>query len=292
MADQGRWQRLSRWLAPPAPEVARQRRRPIGARRAYAEVAAVYVLGFGPAVFSAFYLLNHPGRILNSHVPTLHGQLIGEAISWGVSLPGLLLALWLMRRRGWSWRRLGIAPRWVTGGVRRRQALAIGCVMFAAQLVASAVLSSLAPHSRFPFGRTGAWGMIGGVSGAVRSGFLEELIVTAFVIITLRQARRPWPEILLVSLALRVAYHVYYGTPWIALWIAIWAGTAFGLYWRTRRLTPIMASHTLWDVQGFTIVELGHTGAAIVLALYAAAIVGGLMLLVTRSLAAAQTSSR
>jgi membrane protease YdiL (CAAX protease family) len=292
MADQGRWQRLSRWLAPPAPGPARQQRRQIGAVRAYAEVAAVYALGFGPAVATAFYLLDHPGHILNSHVPTLHGQLVSEGVDWAISLPGLLLALWLMWRRGWTWRRLGIAPRWVTGSLRRRQALAIGCTNFAATFVAAIVLASVAQGHHFPFGRTGAWGMIGGVSGAVRSGFLEELIVTAFVITTLRQARRPWPEILAVSLALRVAYHVYYGTPWIVLWIAIWAGTAFGLYRRTRRLTPIMASHMIWDVQGFTLAELGNTGGAIVLALYAAAIVAGVMLLLTRSVRSAQTSSR
>jgi membrane protease YdiL (CAAX protease family) len=295
MAEQGRGQRLSRWLAPPAPAVARQPRRRIGAVRAYAEVAAVYVLGFGPAVASAFYLLNHPGHILNPKVPTLHGQVVEEAISWAVSLPGLLLALWLMRRRGWTLPRLGIAPRWITGRARRRQAIAIGAVMFAGQIVAAVVLTALAPHAGFPFGRTGAWGMIGGISGAVRSGFLEELVITAFVITTLRQARRPWPEILVVSLALRVAYHVYYGTPWIVLWIAIWAGTAFWLYQRTRRLTPIMVAHALWDAQGFTLAELGHIGNSIISALWLAAILGGFVLFATRTTASAltaQTSSR
>jgi membrane protease YdiL (CAAX protease family) len=293
MVDQGLWwRRLPRWLAPPAPATARQPRRRIGTARAYAEIAGVYAVAFGPAVGTAFYLLNHPGHILNSEVPTLRGQSISEAVNWTVSLPGLVLALWLMRRRGWTWRRLGIAPRWATGSARRRQAVVIGCVLFAATFLASVLLSSLAPHNRFPFGRTGAWGMIGGVSAAVRSGFLEELIVTAFVITTLRQARRPWPEILLVSLALRAAYHVYYGTPWIVLWVALWAGTAFLLYWRTRRLTAIMVSHMAWDLQGFTVAELGDTGAAMVGALYAAVLVAGLLMLGARVLRSAQTSSR
>ena len=284
MADAaGRWQRLARWLAPPAPAVTQQLRAPIGAWRAYGELAAVYVLGFGPAVASAFYLLEHPGHILNTHVPTWHGQLADEAVNWVVSLPGLALAVWLARRRGWTLRRLGIAPRWAAGRTGRRQAIAIGCAMFAGQIVGAVVLSALAPHTRFPFGRTGAWGMIGGVSGAVRSGFLEELIVTAFVITTLRQARRPWPEVLAVSLGLRVLYHVYYGTPWVALWILIWAGTAFGLYRRTRRLTPIIVAHVLWDLQGFTLAELGHVGSSIVGALWLLALLGGFLLLVTRT---------
>ena len=293
MAEQGRWQRLTRWLAPPAPGPAHQERRRIGALRAYVEVAAVYLLGFGPAVASAFYLLDHPDHILNTDVPTLQGQVLDEAVNWGIALPGLALALWLMRRRGWTLRRLGISPRWVAGKAGRRQAIAIGCVMFAAQIAGAVVLSAAAPHASFPFGRTGAWGMIGGVSGAVRSGFLEELVVTAFVITTLRQARRPWPEILLVSLALRTLYHVYYGTPWIVVWIAIWAGAAFGLYRRTRRLTPIIVAHALWDLQGFTLAELGHVGASIIGALWLAALLGGFLLLATRTTAAVvQTSSR
>jgi membrane protease YdiL (CAAX protease family) len=286
---------LSRWLAPPAPARATQRRSWITTRRAYLQVAAVYVLGFGLPVVNAFILLAHPGEGINQSVPTLHGQVIDESLGWALQLPGVLLAVWLAHRRGWTLRRLGIAPLWATGSTGRKQAYRIGAVMFLSQLVAAVVLSLVAPNASFPHGATGAWGMIGGISGSIRSGFAEELVVTAFIVTTLRQARRPWQEILLVSLALRVAYHVYYGTPWIVLWIAIWAGAAFGLYWRTRRLTPIIIAHALWDLLGFTSIELGHLGRTIVGTFYLVVFLGGFLLLVattTRTLVRgpAQTS--
>jgi membrane protease YdiL (CAAX protease family) len=267
------------WVAAPAPAEATQRRSRITTQRAYLEVAAVYLLGFGYPVVSAFILLAHPGDV-STHVPTLHGQLIGVGVTWALQLPGLVLALWLARRRGWTLRRLGIRPTWVAADTQRGQAVRIICVMFAAQFFAAFMLSQVARGAHFPHGATGPWGLVGGVSGAIRSGISEELVVTAFIIVTLRQARRPWREILLVSLALRVAYHVYYGTPWIVLWIAIWAGAAFWLYWRTRRLTPIIVAHVLWDALGFTAIELGHVGETIVGAIYATAFFVGFLALV------------
>lgn len=279
MTQGTRWERFGRWVAPEAPASARQERAAISARRAYTEVALVYVLGFGYSVLSAIVLLNHPDDV-SHRVPTPGGQLLGVAFTWGLQLPGIALALWLARRRGWTLRRLGIRPAWVAAGTQRAQAVRILGVMFVAQFVAAFTFSALARGTHFPHGAIGPWGMIGGISGAVRSGFTEELVVTAFIIVTLRQARRPWREVLLVSLALRVAYHVYYGTPWVVLWVAIWAGAAFWLYWRTRRLTPIIIAHVLWDALGFTAIELGHVGETVVGALYAGAFFVGFLSLV------------
>ena len=296
-----RWVRLARWVVPPAPDQARQRRSRVPATRAYGELAAVYLLGFGPSVVIAISLLVNPGQLTSNGVPTLGGQLANVAADAAISAPGLVLAWWLAHRRGWTWRRLGIAPRWAAGAAGFRQGCAIGCVMFTGLFVAGVTLHLVAPDASFPHGPTGAWGVIGGLSDALRSAFAEEFVVTAFVITTLRQARRPWPEILVVSLALRTAFHVYYGSWWILLWVLIWAGTAFGLYWRTRRLTPLIVAHFLWDAQGFVLLELGHVGTAIVGIGYLLAIGGGLTLLLVgladassrrRLAAGAQTSSR
>ena len=295
MTEGTRRERFGRWV-PEAPVSVRQLRSPISAHRAYAEVVLVYVVGFGYSVVSAFILLRHPGDV-SLHVPTPGGQLLGVAFTWALQLPGIGLAIWLLRRRGWSLSRLGIRPTWVAPATQRGQAVQILAVMFVAQFAAAFAFSALARRTHFPHGPVGPWGMIGGLSGALRSGFTEELVVTAFVIVTLRQARRPWREILAVSLACRVAYHVYYGTPWVVVWIAIWAGAAFWLYWRTRRLTPIIAAHVLWDALGFTALELGHVGEAVVGAIYAGGFLIGLLALVVATVKAlggapAQTSVR
>lgn len=275
--------RLARALAPPAPGRATQLRQRISARRAYTEVLGVYALTLGTAVGSAFVLLDDHDALVDYRIPAPGREVAGELLNWSVVLPGLALAWWLARRRGWTWRRLGLGPRWVSGRTARRQGIAIGATLFASQIVAAVVLTALASGARFPSGGTGPWGMIGGTSGAVRSAFVEELIVTAFTITTLRQARRPWPEVLTVTLVLRAAYHVYYGTWWVLLWVAIWSGTAFLLYARTRRLTPLVVGHGLWDLQGFTIIELGHVGDQIVLATWLLALCGGFVLLATRT---------
>jgi membrane protease YdiL (CAAX protease family) len=280
----GRWQRLLEWVAPPAPARATQRRSPITTRRAYLQVAAVYVVGFALPVINAFILLAHPEDVLSPHAPTLHGQVLNESLGWAIQLPGVLLAVWLAHRRGWTLRRLGIAPAWAAGSARHRQALRIGCLSFLSIFVAGIVLHLLAPGASFPTGRTGPWGMIGAVSSSIRAGLSEELVVTAFIVTTLRQARRPVREIVLVSLTLRVAYHVYYGSPWVAVWVAIWAGTAFWLYWRTRRLTPLIVAHAVFDLLGLTSVELGRAGTTVVGAIYLMGFFAGFMLLVVATI--------
>ena len=281
---EGIWRRFQRWAWPEAPASARQLRAPISTRRAYAEVGLVYLATFGLAIWSAILLLTDPSEALPSHVPTAGSQIELAAFSWAINAPGLLLALWLLRRRGWNLRRLGIRPTWSRGPGRTRQAATIGATMFVALFVAGFVLQQTSPGVSIPTGPTGAWGLIGGFSAAVLSGWFEELVVTAFVVTTLRQARRSWPEILMVSLALRTAYHVYYGTGWIVLWVAIWAGATFALYWRTRRLTALIVAHALWDCQGILLIELGGRGGTIVGVVWLAVVLSGLALLARRYL--------
>ena len=78
---------------------------------------------------------------------------------------------------------------------------------------------------------------------------VEELVVLAFVVVTLRQARRGWWEITLVALVLRGSYHIYYGPGVVG--ILVWAALFYWIYLRFRSLILLMVCHAAWDTVGF-----------------------------------------
>jgi membrane protease YdiL (CAAX protease family) len=257
--------RLAAALSPPAPSVATQRRGRISARRAYLQIVVIYTLTYGLSAATAISYWVHPWAIANRATPTLASELHGQMFGWLWQIPVCLsLTLWLAARRGWTLRRLGVRPRWARGWVYRRQAVATALALLAAMIGAGEILSRLAPHTAYPIGGTGAWGIVGAVASSLNAGIVEELVVVAFVVTTLRQAHRPWPEILLVALVLRALYHLYYSTWWTLLWVAIWGGAALALYWRTRRLTALILAHALFDFVYFARAELHQLGAELV----------------------------
>jgi membrane protease YdiL (CAAX protease family) len=83
------------------------------------------------------------------------------------------------------------------------------------------------------------------VGGSLFSGVVEEMVALAFVVSTLRQARRPATEIVIVAVLLRCSYHVYYGAGIGG--IAIWATVFALLYLRFRSVIPLIILHFLWD---------------------------------------------
>jgi len=101
---------------------------------------------------------------------------------------------------------------------------------------------------------------------ARRLGIVEETVVLAFLVTTLRQARRPLPEVVLVAVLLRCSYHDYYG-PGVA-GIAVWAAVFVWLFLRAGSVIPLIVVHFLWDVTQFLSLQpqLKHTIGVLVLA--------------------------
>src|SRR5260370_63454 len=97
-------------------------------------------------------------------------------------------------------------------------------------------------------------------SASLTAGIVEETVVLAFVVTTLRQARRPLPEIVLVAVLLRCSYHDYYGLG--VLGIAVWAAIFVWLFLRTGSVLPLIVVHVLWD----TTIFLGHHWHAVMIA--------------------------
>jgi Type II CAAX prenyl endopeptidase Rce1-like len=232
-----------RWYSPePGPVI-----EPITPRRAYAEVLLVFSAFFLASVVAAAFLL--AGRSED----TLKNA------SWSVYIPatldlvssmGLAVAVvWLLcERRGVHWPDLASLPRRARGGVDTNAVVRIAAWAFGA-LVVGGLINVALQTGHLPTEKTNAPELIFAFFESLNAGIVEELVVLAFVVVSLRQARRPLWEITVVALALRGSYHIYYGPG--VLGVVVWAGLFLWLYLRTRALLVLMVCHTLWDLASF-----------------------------------------
>jgi len=231
------------WWSPlPPPETPR-----ISARRAYLEVLLVFAAFFGAGILAA-------GFSLGNALPTTNG-------GWGLFVPNafdqlaqaglaVTVVVLLLRNRGVSRQAFGLkVPRRENGKWAIGQSLRVATWAVTALIVGSLVTSELATggynlptHVRAPF-------LAYAAASSLNAGVVEEVVVLGFVVTTLRQARRPFGEVLLLALVLRASYHIYYGVGVVG--ILVWASVFIWLYLRTRSLLPIMAVHVAWDATVF-----------------------------------------
>jgi hypothetical protein len=235
--------RPRRWYSP-AP--ARQLE-PISTRRAYTEVLLVFAAFFLASVAAAVFLLaGRPDNTLKN-------------ASWSIYIPGSIdqlaaiglagTVVWLLsERRAVGRADLASLPRHPAGGLDRAALLRIAAWAFAAE-VAGAVVNVALQTGHLPTRTPNAPELTFAFFESLNAGFVEELVVLAFVVVTLRQGRRPMWEIVVVALVLRGSYHIYYGPG--VLGILLWAALFLWIYLRTRALLVLMVCHTLWDLSGF-----------------------------------------
>lgn len=202
---------------------------------------------FGAGILAA-------GFSLGNALPTTNGGwgLFGPNAFDQVAQGGLAVALvvLLLRNRGVSRQAFGLdVPRRPGGGWAAGQTLRLATWAVLALIAGSVVTSAVATggysfpsHLRAPF-------LTYAVASSLNAGVVEEVVVLGFVVATLRQARRPPWEVLVVALVLRSSYHVYYGVGVVG--ILIWGSVFVWLYLRTRSLLPIMAVHAAWDTTVF-----------------------------------------
>jgi membrane protease YdiL (CAAX protease family) len=220
---------------------------PIPARRAYLEVLGVFALFFAAGIIAG-------GETLARRYPSPSG-------SWAVFTPAtvselataalaLIVTITLSARRGITPRQLGLGlPRAEGGEVARAAAFRAGVWAFVALTVGSVVTSALATgklgqpaHQNFSY-------LIYTTAASIAAGVVEETVVLAFTVTTLRQAGRPLPEIVIVAVLLRCSYHDYYGPGVIG--IAIWAAVFVWLFLRTGSVIPLIIVHFGWDATIF-----------------------------------------
>lgn len=231
------------WSPAPDPDLP-----PIRPGRAYAEVLLVFAAFFLAGIVAASLLL--AGRYRNGLSTASWGAYGNQAVDL-IAQIGLALAvvLLLSARRGVSASTLGLRiPRLDDGRLAVSRSIRIvAWGLFA--LIVGGVLNAVLQTGHLPTGSPTAPELLFGVVDSVQAGVIEELVVLAFVVVTLRQARRPWWEVTAVALLLRGSYHIYYGPG--VFGILLWAGLYYWTYLRFRELVPLMVCHAGWDIVGF-----------------------------------------
>jgi hypothetical protein len=230
-------QTKSRWWSPrPAPVDTPV----ISARRAYLEVLGVFAIFFAASIAAAAFYLGNRSPSVNiagwsDAVPAGIDQVATTALC-------ILVPVLLVRRRGLGPGQLGLTK---PGTVSVSQGIRIAAWALLAFIVGSIVTSALATGS-FDEGTFSYPNLTVNLLAGAQAGFLEEIVVLAFVITTLEQARRPRAEIVIVAVLLRASYHIYYGPG--VLGILIWAPVFVWLYLRFRTIVPLIIVHSCWDM--------------------------------------------
>jgi hypothetical protein len=161
----------------------------------------------------------------------------------------VVVVLLLSARRGVSAQTLGLTlPRRRDGRLASGRATRILAWAVFAEVLGGVINAGL-QTGHLPTSTPNAPELIFAVADSVHAGVIEELVVLAFVVVTLRQAGRGWWEITLVALLLRGSYHIYYGPG--VLGILVWAVLFYWIYLRTRSLLLLMVGHAAWDAVGF-----------------------------------------
>jgi membrane protease YdiL (CAAX protease family) len=246
-------------IQPPPPGPA------ISARRAYAEVLGVFAAFFAASIIAG-------AESLAKRYPTPNG-------SWAAFVPAAVnqiaiaalavtVVVLLSGRRGISPRLLGLGlPRRPGGGTAAGHTFRMGVWALAALLAGGTVTLALETGKlNVPVHQNGGF-LVYAIAASVAAGIVEETVVLAFLVTTLRQARRPLPEIVLVAVLLRCSYHDYYGPG--VLGIAVWAAVFVWLFLRAGSVIPLIVVHFLWDATQFSSMQPHLKQGVAVLALAA-----------------------
>lgn len=186
----------------------------------------------------------------------------GPSGSWAVFTPlavsqlamsalAITVTVLLSKSRGITPGALGLAlPRKQNGKAAAGPAFRAGVWAVAALVAGTAVTAALTTNRiAHPASPDASYYLLFGTAASIGAGVIEEVVVLAFAVTTLRQASRPLPEIVLVAVALRCSYHDYYGPG--VLGILIWASVFVWLFLRTGSVVPLVVVHFLWDAAIF-----------------------------------------
>jgi membrane protease YdiL (CAAX protease family) len=215
-------------------------------RARWFEVSLVILVIFGASILNSFYLLGRGSGQLPFH------QSGGWSISFFQEATGLLLVGYVLSRRKHRFKDLGL--RW---SVRD---LGVGLLVAIVSYVSYGIGLSLVHQLQHVFQLSAMSGftareMFGhpplmAVPFILLNPFFEELIVRAYLMTEVRDLTGSWPLAAAVSVVVQASYHLYYG---VAATIALaFQFVIFAIYYaRTRKATPIIVAHGLFDILGF-----------------------------------------
>lgn len=193
----------------------------------------------------------------------------GLSVLFGVMLQlsagaGAAVVVYLLARSGEGVGAIGL------GGRRLRMDIALVMVVWlCAQVIPQAIGAGLVRSWGLATFETASPGnlplIIVGVAAAVCAGIVEEIVVLGYLVRRLEQRGWSTPVVVIVAVAVRVSYHLYYGAG--VLPIILWATASVLLYLKIRRLLPFIICHVVWDV-GVTVGQHSHSAAASFLGLF------------------------
>lgn len=80
--------------------------------------------------------------------------------------------------------------------------------------------------------------------------FFEELLVRGYLMTELMELRHSVALAVIVSLVVQTSYHLYYGV-YGALTVGSGLSVFAFYYAKSRRLTPVIFAHLMWDLTAF-----------------------------------------
>jgi membrane protease YdiL (CAAX protease family) len=211
------------------------------------EFAIVVGVAFGYIILVSIAVAVHPRSGPHHTNGSLIGLVVFETILMAVLFP-------LLRIRGWSFAKIGLAPTLRDTGVGLLLALAFYALWTV--LWVAIVLFSHETAQRMAETRIVAQGIPLATIVLVSpvNAFFEEVFVCGYVMTALHRKENVWFA-LNASVAIRLLYHLYQGP--LGVLSVIPFGLIFG-YWyaRTGRLWPVIVAHSAIDVVGM--LAAGH----------------------------------
>jgi membrane protease YdiL (CAAX protease family) len=214
-------------------------------RTRWLELALVLLVAFAVSILGSVNVLI-AGKIPESRLQTSRWgyQLVQKVVCL------LVLGYVLSRRRlrfrdlglRWSWRDIG-AGLLVT--IASYISYCVGYTLVHA--IHSSIYHSATPnpgaHQFFPHTSLAA------VPFFLLNPFFEELIVRAYLMTEVQALTGSWTLAVALSVAIQFSYHLYYG--WVGALGLSFQFLVFAIYYaRTRRATPIIFAHGVFDLWG------------------------------------------
>ena len=210
-----------------------------------AEFLIVVTVAFGPFIVESLFAALHPGA-----EPHHTAQSLNVLGAYELALMALLGAF--LYFRGWTFKRLGLAP------TLKDTAIGLGLALcaFLSYAFIWTMLATYAPQLVIAAARTEVVGpglpLVTAIGLAIVNPVFEEVFVAGYTITALKDFRGE-SYALNASIAIRLLYHLYQGVLGVITVIPLGLIFAFW-YVRTGRLWPLIVAHAALD--GFALFQM------------------------------------
>lgn len=228
-----------------------------------------YVIGWFPGLVAGIRYAISPW---DRSAQTFLDVLVQLVPSVGLTLLAVVTLWMLAHLTGQPLAQVGLAsapraPRWHAAAVA---ALALALIT-GVKVIGAAVpflRTDGYPHNPLPDWPTALLRVVDSALG----GAAEEFALLAVPVLALRAAGVQWRWIYLITVLLRISFHIYYGLPF-ALFMALWAFGLVLLYQFTGRIWGLFVAHALHNALAAISVATSQLGTVLADALVSTAVI-------------------